>query len=118
MRQNVHISYKELISKKSELRKIFLVKAAFAHTEETALTIRALFQSTSIISNFVHPKYIAVKTIPKLLIKPFFPEPQKDPYWISVKRGILVNIMDVAKIWMSTLSEVGKSNFLFKLKRK
>ena len=36
---------------------------------------------------FVHPKYTAVKAIAKLLIKPFFPEPQKDPYWIISKAG-------------------------------
>ena len=87
---------------KSELRKIFSVKIEFVLTEKTTLKTRALLQSTSIIYNFVDPKHIAVKIIAELFITPSFPEPQKDPIGLSKKRGILVNAMNVAKIWMST----------------
>ena len=87
---------------KSELRKIFSVKTEFALTEKTTLKTRALLQSTSIIYNFVDPKHIAAKMIAKFFITPSFPGPEKDPYWIIKKRGILVNAMNVAKIWMST----------------
>ena len=87
---------------KSELRKIFSVEIEFALTEKTTLKTRALLQSTSIIYNFVDPKHIAVKIIAELFITPSFPERQKDPIGLSKKRGILVNAMNVAKIWMST----------------
>ena len=63
------------------------MKTEFALTERTTLKTRALLQSTSIMYNFVDPKYIAVKIIAKLFITPSFPEPQKDPYWIIKKTG-------------------------------
>ena len=72
---------------KTELRKLYSSQVKFTVLEATALTTRALLQSSSNISKFRAPIQPQVKLSNVIPTKPSLPEPQNGPYWILKSSG-------------------------------
>ena len=67
---------------KTELKKLSSSQVEIIVSEETALTTRALLQSSSNISKFWAPTQTQIKLSDVMPTKPSLPELQNDPYWI------------------------------------
>ena len=55
--------------------------------ENIKLTDRAIFQSTSRVTRMAVPPQENVPLNQSLPVKPFMPEPQKNPYWLLKRTG-------------------------------
>ena len=65
---------------KTELKKLCSSQVVFIVSEETALTTKALLQSSSSIIKFRAPTQPQVKLPDEIPTKPSLPEPLSDPY--------------------------------------
>ena len=72
---------------KTELKKLSSSQVEIIVSEETALTTRALLQSSSNISKFWAPTQTQVKLSDVMPTKPSLPELQNDLYWILKRSG-------------------------------
>ena len=77
----------QMLLTKTELRKLSSSQVKLTVLEATALTTRALLQSSSNISKFRAPIQPQVKLSDVIPTKPSLPEPQNNPYWILKSSG-------------------------------
>ena len=84
---------------KTELMKLSSSQVKIIVSEETALTTRALLQSSSNVSKFRAPILPQIKLSGVMTTKPSLPESLNDPYWILKRLG---HIKKVPWMWRTS----------------